>query len=142
VKPGRQLASRACWHRRVTREQRRAWSATGGRPAIARVDATCLGCGETFSKKTEGHRSNQRYCSAGCSSIHRSRAPEFAEFRRRRMTNAIAGRRRSAHRQALARVKGLTPVDAYARGYDAGFNTAARWWRHQLERERARKAVA
>ena len=130
------MATRACWHRLVTPEQRAAWFARAKpRPAtVATVNAPCgCGCGRTFVRPGS-RRATQRFASRSCAMRYRLTAPEYAAREAARLKKAAHSKLLSAWRDIAQRVKGRTPAEAYRVGYSAGFHRAARYYRARMLR--------
>lgn len=140
VTAGNKYASPGCWHRVLTPERRSGYSTEGRAYYRRRVETICAcGCGETFMRKAHGTRAGQRYVSSLHAAKHR-RNPEFREWHKARLQKAFASRAANARKAAQERAKGLTPEQAYAKGYQVGYNNAYHRWKLWAEGRRRRTA--
>lgn len=138
VKPGHKLASRPCFHRLVTPEQRAAWSRKKRVSRVPDIQIPCAcGCGETFSRRSPNGK-RRRYLSKSHASKHYATAPEFAASQAARKAAAAAGKLRASWALVAERTAGLTPDRAYKRGYEAGYHRAMDYYKARLARVEAR----
>lgn len=138
------MASRGCWHRMVTPEQRASWSRKGeARPArVETVEVVCAcGCGRTFLRHGS-RRKRQRFASRSCAMQYRLTAPEYAAAEAARFKKAARSKLLSAWRDIASRVRGRTPTEAYKVGYAAGYHRAARYYRARMLRQLKKGAAA
>lgn len=130
LKLGNRVATRACWHRMLSPEQRREWSRHHHRANRPMRMCQC-GCGRSFIMRGFGDskRARRRFFSTQCFNEWKKRSPEYRAIDQERLKRCAIGRRRAAARRSKERAERFaSKADAYEAGYRAGYNQAYRAW--------------
>lgn len=135
-------ASRQCIHRVPGFAEKRF---SVKRALVPRVTVICArpGCGQT-REWVPAIAKIRKYCSRACAYQHMATAPEFAELRSRRTSEATKAKQSQAYRDGLA-VAQHDPALAYRRGYQVGYRLAWERWKKRVafleERLRIRRTA-